>query len=165
MPTLKNGRHELFAQHVAKGKTADEAYQLAGYKPHRGNACTLRAKQNVADRLAELQEKVAARAVTSAADIIHQLAEDRDFARFLGAPSAAVSATLGQAKVLGLLKERHEHTGKDGAALEVDAALTVEEKSLYQVARELAYVLELARRQAALDAPITVEGESVRQAR
>lgn len=30
MPVLKNARHEKFAQALAKGKTADEAYQLAG---------------------------------------------------------------------------------------------------------------------------------------
>ena len=39
---LKNTRHELFAQALAGGKTGDAAYQAAGYKPHRGNACGFR---------------------------------------------------------------------------------------------------------------------------
>lgn len=157
MPALKNGRHELFAQQIAKGKTADEAYKLAGFKPHRGNAATLRAKQNVADRIAELQEKVAARAVTTAADIVDQLAEDRDFARFLGSPSAAISATMGQAKVLGLLKDRVEHTGKDGAAIEIET-LDNEVQSNYALARAIAFALAVGLRDA--NAPATIESES-----
>jgi phage terminase small subunit len=35
MPVLSNPKHERFAQELAKGKTADEAYQLAGCKPNR----------------------------------------------------------------------------------------------------------------------------------
>lgn len=31
MPVLKNARHEKFAQNVAKGKSATEAYKLAGF--------------------------------------------------------------------------------------------------------------------------------------
>ena len=51
MPVLSNAKHELFCQHLALGKTASEAYELAGYKPSRSNASVLRAKQNVSDRL------------------------------------------------------------------------------------------------------------------
>jgi phage terminase small subunit len=32
MPRLQNAKHELFAQELAKGETADKAYQLAGYR-------------------------------------------------------------------------------------------------------------------------------------
>ena len=32
MPTLRNPRHERFAQELATGKTADAAYVLAGYR-------------------------------------------------------------------------------------------------------------------------------------
>lgn len=52
---LKNPRHEKFAQGLAEGKTADQAYQDAGYKPNRGNATTLKANKSVKDRVAELQ--------------------------------------------------------------------------------------------------------------
>lgn len=54
MPTLSNAKHERFAQGIAAGKTADQAYVDAGYEEHRGNACTLRAKQHIKDRIAEL---------------------------------------------------------------------------------------------------------------
>jgi phage terminase small subunit len=45
MPVLSNSKHELFAQELAKGKTADAAYVSAGYSPNRGNATTLGLKQ------------------------------------------------------------------------------------------------------------------------
>jgi phage terminase small subunit len=35
---LKNPRHEIFAQLLASGKTATDAYEEAGYKPIRFNA-------------------------------------------------------------------------------------------------------------------------------
>jgi phage terminase small subunit len=57
MPVLKNARHERFAQELAKGKSADEAYATAGFKPNRGNAATLKAKQSILDRVSELQAK------------------------------------------------------------------------------------------------------------
>ncbi len=40
MPVLKNSRHERFAQNVAKGMSATEAYEKAGYKPNDGSDVT-----------------------------------------------------------------------------------------------------------------------------
>lgn len=54
MPTLKNPRHERFAQELAAGKTQGDAYQVAGFKPHRGNAHALVQQQHISDRVAEL---------------------------------------------------------------------------------------------------------------
>jgi phage terminase small subunit len=54
MPALPNAKHERFAQGLAKGLTADQAYQDAGYKANRGNASTLKQKQNIQDRIAEI---------------------------------------------------------------------------------------------------------------
>lgn len=56
MPILPNSRHEQFAQALAKGKTADEAYALAGFKPDRGNASRLQQKDSIRQRVAELLE-------------------------------------------------------------------------------------------------------------
>ena len=55
MPILENQRHELFAQELATGKSASEAYVSSGYKPSRKNAARLRANEGVKARLAELQ--------------------------------------------------------------------------------------------------------------
>lgn len=63
MPALPNPRHEAFAQALASGKTADEAYQVAGYSPNRGNATTLKANQSISKRVAELVEAAASKTV------------------------------------------------------------------------------------------------------
>ncbi len=119
MPALKNPRHEKFAQGLSRGLTADQAYQDAGFKANRGNAATLKANQSISDRVDELKEKAAERTVVTIDDIARQLDEDRQFARQNGASAAAVSATMGKAKVLGLIIERNEHTGKDGGPVQV----------------------------------------------
>ena len=57
MPVLKNARQEAFAQGLAKGLTADQAYQDAGFKPNRHNAAALARKQHISTRVEELQGK------------------------------------------------------------------------------------------------------------
>jgi phage terminase small subunit len=57
MAVLQNHRHELFAQGLVEGKTADRAYTDAGFKPSRKNASRLRAKEDIRTRVAELQNR------------------------------------------------------------------------------------------------------------
>jgi hypothetical protein len=86
MPILQNPRHERFAQELAKGKTADEAYAAAGYKPDRGPASGLAANGNIRARVAELQAigaEEAARGCASGALLSTQTA-------FLGAVALTV---------------------------------------------------------------------------
>lgn len=109
MPALDNPRHERFAQHLAKGKSATEAYTDAGYRGDRTAASRLSTNVNVQARLSELQAKAAERTIVTVEDIARQLDEDRKFARETGAAAAAVSATLGKAKVLGLIVEKSEN--------------------------------------------------------
>jgi phage terminase small subunit len=75
MPILPNNRHELFAQGLAKGLSADAAYQAAGYKPNRGNAATLKANQSISKRVEELQAAAAAKTVLSRQWVIERLVE------------------------------------------------------------------------------------------
>jgi terminase small subunit-like protein len=105
---LRNARHERFAQELAKGKSKYGAYKAAGYSPDRGAAVRLSANASIAARVADLKKKAAERTIVSVADIAQQLDEDREFARELESPSAAVSATMGKAKVLGLLVDKTE---------------------------------------------------------
>jgi phage terminase small subunit len=68
---LRNPRHELFAQELAAGKTATEAYVLAGYKPSRPHASHLQHQRNIEQRVDELlaeREAVRSEAVRSAAE-------------------------------------------------------------------------------------------------
>ena len=73
MAVLKNTRHEAFAQAVAKGKTADEAYQEAGYKPNRHNASRLKTNEHIAARVAEITTRGADRAEVDVARILTEL--------------------------------------------------------------------------------------------
>ena len=57
MPVLKNPKHERFAQEVAKGLSAAQAYEKAGYAPNRHNASALAQKQPIQARVSELLEK------------------------------------------------------------------------------------------------------------
>ena len=45
MPVLQNPRREKFAEGLAAGKSAAEAYELAGYKPNYGNCIRLKGNE------------------------------------------------------------------------------------------------------------------------
>lgn len=123
MPVLKNPKHERFAQHRLKGETVDQAYESAGYKPNRGNAARLNANESITARIKELQSKAAEKAEVTAADIAKQLDEDREFAQKNTHSSAAVSATMGKAKVLGLLSDKVKVQYENLGETEIDARL------------------------------------------
>lgn len=76
MPMLTNPRHERFAQALAAGKTADEAYQVAGFKPNRGNATRLKANESVAQRVAELQGRITEGVVLTKQWVLERLIEN-----------------------------------------------------------------------------------------
>lgn len=117
MPALLNPRHERFAQELAKGKTADEAYISAGFNEHRGNAARLRANEDIQGRLKELLERGAKRAEITKERLTEMYLSDREKARELGQMAAAIRATDSLGKLHGMLIERSEHTGKDGSPL------------------------------------------------
>jgi len=113
MPPLDNPRQEHFAQELAKGKTAAQAYALVGYKPNPGNATRLKLNEKIIARVQELLGRSAARAEVTVASILNELEEARKLAAEINQPSAAVAATLGKAKVAGLIVDRKE-VGKPG---------------------------------------------------
>lgn len=110
MPILSNQRHELFAQGLAAGKTADQAYQEAGYRANRGNATTLKANKSISNRVAEILEQAAVLVELTRADILNMLTEDRKLARENNQASAAIRATelLGR-ELCSMFVERKEH--------------------------------------------------------
>lgn len=108
MPILKNARHERYCQELAKGKTSDEAYQLAGFSANRGNATRLKAKESVQSRLIELQARVAAKAEVTVDSLIIEVEEARLLAMSIKQPSAAVAATREKGVLSGKRIERTE---------------------------------------------------------
>lgn len=109
MPPLDNPKHERFAQELAKGKTADEAYAVAGYAPDRGNASRLTANDSVATRVAAIQERAAVRAEITVASITENLMrlakKGEDLSEAPGL-SVARAAWMDAAKLNGLVVDK-----------------------------------------------------------
>jgi hypothetical protein len=78
MPALKNQRHERFCQALAAGKSASLAYEEAGYVPNRGNASILKTRQNIIDRVLELQGHTQDRLVLSRQYVLDALLENAE---------------------------------------------------------------------------------------
>ena len=111
MPVLDNPKHERFAQELSKGKTADEAYVLAGYKADRGNASRLTAKDNVIARVAEIQDRGAMRAEVTVESLIAEAEEVRAAALADKQYAAAISAIREKGVLSGKRVERAEMGG------------------------------------------------------
>lgn len=143
---LTNARHERFAQALASGETADAAYEIAGFKPNRGNAATLKAKQSVQDRVAEILVAAADRVEVTQSYVISSIVDTMERCKqavpvldrkgepiLVETPSGDVapaytfnpgsilkgSELLG--KHLGMFTEKVEHTGRDGGPIETHA--------------------------------------------
>ena len=122
MPALSNAKHELFAQAIAKGDTQAEAYVKAGYKPSEPNASTLRSNQKVAARIAELLNGAAKRTEITVASITERLlkiAERGESGTEAPMLSVARASLMDAAKLNGLVVDKGQLTGKDGAPLNV----------------------------------------------
>src|SRR3982074_2623163 len=108
MSALTNVRHERFVVALLRTGVAATAYLKAGYAPTTRNAldvsaCQLLRRPKVQARVRELRKQMAARNRISLDSLLDDLAADRALARTLGQPAAAISATMHQARVGGLL--------------------------------------------------------------
>lgn len=152
---LTNQRHELFAQGLAAGKTADEAYAAAGYKPNRGNASVLKSNQSISDRVAEILGASAKRVEIDQAWVLKQLVDNVERGlqkvpvmepdgdggwvesgtwKYEGTVVNKALELIG--KHLGMFAEKHEVTGKDGGPLQFATQLSDD-----QLAAEAARVI------------------------
>lgn len=110
MPILKNARHEVFAQNLASGMSQAQAYIEAGYSKNgaEGHASRLVSNGKVSARIAELQAVSSVEAVVTASVLSDQLERLRKKAEDAGQYNAAVSATMGRAKLHGLIIDKAE---------------------------------------------------------
>lgn len=105
-------KQEAFCLAFIETGNASEAYRQAydaeGMKPASINrkAKELTDNGKIAARLAELRAGHLERHQFTVDDMVRQLDEDRKFARELETPAAAISASMGKAKLLGFLKEQ-----------------------------------------------------------
>jgi len=113
MPALQNPKHERFAQALAKGKTADEAYVLAGYAENRGNAVRLKTNESIVKRVAELQDIGSMRAEVTLESLIREAGEIQEAAKQEKQYSAATAALTAKAKLAGLWIDKAENTNRN----------------------------------------------------
>lgn len=94
MPTLENTRHEAFAQAVARGARVDQAYEDAGFAPGNDHGARLRARPEVAERIAELRVGQAHLADASTEAVIAALLRLTKVAETAKSPGAIREARL-----------------------------------------------------------------------
>lgn len=113
MPVLENQRHELFAQGLAQGKSASEAYEAAGYSHNDGNAVRLKGNEKVQARVAELQERAAVSVSLTREWVLEQLIDTVNKAKGTEdyAPANKALELLG--KELGMFVDRSESLNRN----------------------------------------------------
>jgi phage terminase small subunit len=117
MPALKNPRWERFAQAIvdglANGGSQAKAYESAGYSTegHSSESAASRLLRNVEPvirRVRELQAETAKRKAITRDGIVDELEEARQMARAQKQGAAMTAASLGKAKISGLLVDKQE---------------------------------------------------------
>ena len=111
MPVLRDVKNERFIQGLARGLDAGPAWEAAGYKA-KGEAAAAagrraRKRPKLRARLAELQNRAAEKTGYTIVKATAELEEARQLAVTEKNPAAMVSASMGKAKVNGLLVDKH----------------------------------------------------------
>jgi phage terminase small subunit len=150
MPILRNTRHERFAQLLAQGKSAAEAYREAGYKENenaRFSASRLLTNANVQQRKMEIQQTVLDGALAQKDDILrilYDLASTPNGDKWVRA-SDKRAAAVDYARLRGWVIERTEqaNVGDFDTMNDLEAAQAIKKQReeldrLHKVAEELA---------------------------
>jgi phage terminase small subunit len=121
-----------------KSEAYRSAYNTSKMKPETINRAAFELFENpkMAARIKELQAIHQKRHEVTVDTITEELDEARKLAIKTEQPSAAVSASMGKAKIHGLVVEKNEHTGKDGGPIAVAAAIVdLKDKPLDELSR------------------------------
>ena len=131
---LANGltpKQDAFAMAYVETGCGSEAYRRAygaeNYKDSsiHVNASKLLSNTKVAQRVNALQEMHVKRHIVTVDTLTAELEEARQIAIQINQPSAMVSASMGKGKLNGLVTDKAEHTGKDGAPLMPSINVTI----------------------------------------
>ncbi len=118
-------KREKFAKKFVELGSGSAAYRAAfdakNMKPNsiHVNASKLLADANVKLRVAELQAQAQKRHEVTVDSLTAELEQSRNLALAIEQPASAVSATMGKARIHGLLIDKSEFTGKDGGPIEI----------------------------------------------
>lgn len=115
MSKLKNGRHERFAQALATGRKAEEAFHLAGYrecgKAAEKRIARLQADENIRKRADAIGKGIAEKNPVTVAMLTEgllRIARDCETSDAATAKNVARSAYMDIARLNGLVGERNE---------------------------------------------------------
>jgi len=128
MPTLRNPRHERFAQLLASGEYATDAYEKAGYSRDAGNASYLAKTEEITNRVQEItaaafakERKAAAVAAERAAVTVESLMRECEEAARGAAAAGQWSAVIAAIKEKGVLSGKRVERRESGGPGEVEA--------------------------------------------
>lgn len=136
-------KQEKFAQKYIETGNAAEAYRLA-YDAENMKPVTIRRKAaellehgNVSAHIARLRETHQKRHNVTIDSLTIELDEDRQLAREINQPGAAINAVMGKAKLHGLLTDKAEISGPNGVAPSIAVTVTSDlVKSIVQQVRD-----------------------------
>jgi phage terminase small subunit len=146
MPKL-NPRQERFCQFVTRGISANRAYPMAGYKPHRSNCWRLSVNERTQRRIAELSRHFARKTGVTVASLTEELDNIIRLAEANNQAGAMVQAIQVKARLHGFLVTRTEH-GAPGGFSGLTTAAEIIEKVRNDAGDEAAQVIAdyIARR-------------------
>lgn len=140
---LKNGRHEIFAQEVASGRTKSDAFVEA--YPHSSEwktqavhvkASTLAARDDVGARIAELQARAADSAVFTLAVHLARLNALSIAAQNARDYAAAVKAEEIRGRAAGHHPTKVELTGRGGGPIETKQTREMTDEEFREACRK-----------------------------
>lgn len=155
MAKLKNVRHERFThEYILCGGNATEAYRrtweaFPNAKPITNPnswkviACQVSNRPEVKSRIMEKAEKMAKKADITMDKVLSDLQEALNMARLHAKPSDMISASMAQAKIVGLLRDRVE-TGNVGDFDGMENVSEILEKVAQEAGPEAALALSKA---------------------
>lgn len=127
-------KQEKFCLAYVETGNASEAYRRAydadNMKPETINetACRLLKNPKIAARVASFHQTAAEHALVSVLSLTEELEEARLMAHSLGQPSAAVSASMGKAKLHGLLTDKLDATVKEKRTVIINLGVQEDEQ-------------------------------------
>ena len=146
-------QQESFARWVVRGLSYSAAYRRSytvGEKTLDTSVWDMASKlarsPSVSQRIEALQAEAARRAGVTKESMLVEMGHNREMALDAGLIGVAQTASRDRARVGLLITDKLELTGKDGAALAVSSEVTLEDRSLNEIARRIAFALSKGKR-------------------
>ena len=154
-PKKLTPQQESFARWVVRGFSYSAAYRRSYTVGEKTldttvwqEASRVARNPHVSARIEALQAEAAKRAGVTKESMLAEMAFNRELALDAGNINAAIASSRDRARVGLLITDKLElTTGKDGAALAVQTEVALEDRSLNEIARRIAFTLQKGMRE------------------